>query len=86
MKRKCQLLMKENESLQHSTHKAEEKTGDDTGVVTGDETKSSYEGKIASETSSDNEICHHCRWQIISLNLRARTGACVTKCTRWNHS
>eukprot|EP00944_MAST-04C_sp_MAST-4C-sp1_P012385 g12385.t1 len=51
MKRKCQLLMKENESLQHST--TAEETGDDTGVVTGDETKSSYEGKIASETSSD---------------------------------
>ena len=44
MKRKCQLLMKENESLQHSSHA--EATVDDTDVVTGDETKSSYEGKM----------------------------------------
>ena len=50
MKRKCQLLMKENESLQHSSHA--EATVDDTDVVTGNETKSSYEGKMDSGTTS----------------------------------
>ena len=61
MKRKCQLLMKENESLQHSSHA--EATVDDTDVVTGDETKSSYEGKKIQAPLHTNQICHHCRWR-----------------------